>query len=159
MLRYGVVLALLCLLAGCSSSMATATRSADVRAIQELEAAWARDIKAKNLEKWVSYYAEDGSILLPHSPPVTGRDNIREALRSRIADPNFSLVFHPSTIEVSENLAYSRGVYEITRTDWRTKAPVTDQGKYVTVYKRQPDGSWKAVQDMASSDMPAASMP
>jgi uncharacterized protein (TIGR02246 family) len=159
MLRYGVVMGLLCLIAGCSPSVVTATRSADVRAIQQLEAAWARDIKAKDLEKWVNYYTEDGSILLPNSPPVTGRDNIRAALRSRVADPNYSLVFHPSTIEVSENLAYSRGVYEITRTDWRTKAPVTDQGKYVTVYKRQSDGSWKAVQDMASSDMPAASMP
>ena len=28
------------------------------------------------------------------------------------------------------------------------KAAVTDKGRYLTVFKKQPDGSWKAVADM-----------
>src|SRR5690242_7065058 len=124
MLRYGGLLGLSSLLLGCST-FANNRREADVKAIEELEASWAKDIKAKNLERWVNYYVEYGSILLPNSPPVTGRDNIRAALQARVADPNYSLVFRPSKIEVSDDLAYSQGNYEITRTDRKTREPVS----------------------------------
>ncbi len=46
---------------------------------------------------------------------------------------------------------YSVGTYSMTVSD-RDKKPVTDKGKYVTVYKKQADGSWKAVHDMWNSD-------
>ena len=42
----------------------------------------------------------------------------------------------------------------MTMTDPKAKKPVTDKGKYVTVYKKQADGSWKAVADIMNSDMP-----
>jgi ketosteroid isomerase-like protein len=42
----------------------------------------------------------------------------------------------------------------MTTTDPKTKKPVTDKGKYAEVYKKQADGSWKAVADMDSSDTP-----
>jgi ketosteroid isomerase-like protein len=29
---------------------------------------------------------------------------------------------------------------------------VTDKGNYVTAYKKQADGSWKAIQDINTSD-------
>ena len=70
-------------------------------------------------------------------------------------DPHYAYTFRAEKIEASGDLAYSMGMYEATRTDRKTQEPVTDQGKYITVYKRQADGSWKAVQDMGSSDLPA----
>ena len=36
------------------------------------------------------------------------------------------------------------------------KSATTDKGKYLTVFKKQPDGSWKAVADMINSDLPLA---
>ena len=44
------------------------------------------------------------------------------------------------------------GTYEITETDDSGK-PMTDKGKYLKVWKKQPDGSWKCVADMFSSDL------
>jgi ketosteroid isomerase-like protein len=51
-------------------------------------------------------------------------------------------------------LGYTQGTYTLTITDPKTKKPVTDKGKYVTAYKKQADGTWKAVADMVSSDIP-----
>lgn len=153
MARYGALVGLVSLLAGCSS--VPGSREADIKTIEKLEAQWVKDIEEKNLENWVNHYAEDGSLLVPNSPAVTGRDNIRAAIKGRIADPHYSLVWRPMKIEASERLAYVRGVYAITRTDAKTRAPISDQGKYVTVYRKEADGSWKVVQDMASSDLPA----
>jgi uncharacterized protein (TIGR02246 family) len=151
-MRQGVLVCVVCVLAGCSR---VDTRPMDVRAIEKLEADWVATIQSRDLDKWVMFYAEDGSVLIPNAPPVTGRDNIRAMLAPVLHDPNYAYTFRAEKIEASGDLAYSRGVYEATRTDRKTQQPVTDQGKYITVYKRQADGSWKAVQDMGSSDLPA----
>jgi uncharacterized protein (TIGR02246 family) len=154
-MRHGeLVVGVVCLLAGCSAHEAPDTRAADVKAIEAIEAAWVKAIGSKDIEQWVSYYADDATILLPNAPPVNGKDNIRASLKPRLSDPNFSLTFRPAKIEASTDLAYVQGAYASTRTDPKTKAAVTDQGKYVTVYKKQRDGAWKAIQDMVSSDMP-----
>jgi ketosteroid isomerase-like protein len=35
--------------------------------------------------------------------------------------------------------------------------PMSDKGKYLTIYRKQADGSWKAVEDMLNSDLPMPS--
>ena len=49
-------------------------------------------------------------------------------------------------------MAYLQGTY--TMTDPMTKKPMTDKGKYLTVFTKQPDGSWKAIADAFNSDPP-----
>ena len=39
---------------------------------------------------------------------------------------------------------------EVTYTDPATKKPKTENGSYLTVYKKQPDGSWKAIEDFVT---------
>jgi ketosteroid isomerase-like protein len=38
----------------------------------------------------------------------------------------------------------------------RTGTPVTERGKYVAIWKKQPDGRWKAAVDTFNSDLPAS---
>jgi ketosteroid isomerase-like protein len=40
----------------------------------------------------------------------------------------------------------------MTVTNPKTKKPVTDKGKYLMVYTKQADGSWKVVADTMNSD-------
>jgi ketosteroid isomerase-like protein len=73
-----------------------------------------------------------------------------------MASPGFALSWQASKVEASRggDLAYSVGTYELTMNDPKGK-PVTDRGKYMTVWKKQPDGQWKVVTDMYNSDLPA----
>jgi ketosteroid isomerase-like protein len=34
--------------------------------------------------------------------------------------------------------------------------PINDRGKYLAVWKKQPDGTWKCVMDIWNSDLPAS---
>jgi uncharacterized protein (TIGR02246 family) len=158
MLRYGVLIGCVCLLAGCAPSPSAApdTHDADVKAVKDTEAAWAKDAATKDVDKFIGYYADDAVVLLPNAPAITGRDNIRAALKPMMSDPNFALTFSATKVDVAKSgdLAYTQGTYSMTVTDPKTKAPVTDRGKYITIFKKQGD-SWKTVQDMISSDMPA----
>ena len=48
------------------------------------------------------------------------------------------------------------GTYTMTMTDSKTKKVMNDHGSYVTDYRKQPDGSWKAVADIVTSEVPMA---
>ena len=76
--------------------------------------------------------------------------------RSLMNTPGFALTFQSTKVEVARagDLGYSIGAYELTLNDAKGK-PVKDRGKYATVWKKQADGSWKAVVDMFSSDLPS----
>jgi uncharacterized protein (TIGR02246 family) len=133
-----------------------AGREAAVKAIRDLEAAWVKDANSRDAEKWVAYYADDASVLQANYPVTKGKDAIRTALKQMVTDPALALNFHADVVEVSASadMAYTQGSYEMTTTDPGTKKPVTEKGKYLTVYRKQADGSWKAVEDTQNPDGP-----
>src|SRR5579864_9541168 len=107
----------------------------------------ADDVKAcaaKDANKIVAFYTDD-AIFIANSPTVTGKAGILEGWKGMVADPNFSLKFAALAVDVAKSgdLAYSHGTYTLTITDPKTKKKMTDKGQYVTVFKKQADGSWK----------------
>lgn len=147
-------LALLCL--GCSQPPAPDTRAADEAAIREAEAACLPAAAAKQVEALVAcYYADDASVFFSNSPIATGKEAITAAWTQVFQAPGSSVSWQAVTVEVarSGDMAFSQGTYEITMND-PSGNPVTDRGKYVAVWKKQADGSWKAVADIGNSDLP-----
>jgi ketosteroid isomerase-like protein len=59
--------------------------------------------------------------------------------------------FHVEDVLVGGDLAVETGTYEWTVQPKKGKA-MLDKGNYVTVWRRQPDGSWKIVRDISNSD-------
>ena len=74
--------------------------------------------------------------------------------------PGIALTFQPSKVEVarSGDIAYTYGTYTMNLSDPKGQ-PLTDRGKYVTVYKKQAGGEWKAVVDIFNTDTPLAPPP
>jgi uncharacterized protein (TIGR02246 family) len=148
------------LTAGCTATTVSApvaaadTSAADVQAVKDVEAAWLKDAAAKDADKWASYFAEDGSGLYPGGGTVTGKAAIKAAMAPMLADPNFSLDFHSTRVVASKggDMVYTQGTYTMTSSNPKTKKPVTDKGKFLTIYMKQADGSWKATADTFNSD-------
>jgi ketosteroid isomerase-like protein len=71
------------------------------------------------------------------------------------AHKDFKISWHPDKAGIarSGDLGYTSGPYEETFTDVTGKT-VSDKGKYLTVWKKQSDGSWKVLFDMSSTDLP-----
>lgn len=143
---------------GCSNTPAPApdTRAADLQAVKDVEAAWVKDAATKDPDKWASYFTEDGSGLYPGAATLNGKAALKAAMAPYFADPNFSLTFQSTRAMASKSgdLVYSQGTYTMTMTNPKTKKPMTDTGKYLTVYTKQADGSWKAIADTFNSDSP-----
>ena len=87
---------------------------------------------------------------------VTGRAAIREFMRAFLSTPAFSLSFETAKVDVSRagDLAYSYGTNKVTLVD-PIGNRVKDRGKYLTVYRKQPERTWKVMADMGNSDLPA----
>lgn len=137
-------------LASCNKAAESKVDTAAIeKQIRENEAKWMASYNTHNAEGLASNYAEDAALANPGAPLVTGLDAIRKETAGFAADPNLRVEFAADRVGVaaSGELAYSRGHYTLTSTDPKTKKPVDGAGSYLTVYRKQNDGSWKAVED------------
>ena len=69
------------------------------------------------------------------------------------------LTFDVPRVEVarSGDLGYAQGSYTLVTTSLATRQPLTDQGTYLRVYRKQLDGAWKVLLDMRTSSLTASS--
>jgi len=117
--------------------------------IRALDAEWQRAVAAKDLDRTVSFYAEDAVMLLPGTALVRGANAIRASWKQTfLADPNFAVTFSPLDIHADRygHMAYEIGEYSLTASDSQGHAQAS-KGKYVALWMRQSDGSWKAEVD------------
>jgi len=132
------------------------THDADVKAITDNETQWNSDWAAKDAGKIASHYADDAVLMAPGMEAMKGKDAIKGGLNGMLADKALSLTFKASRVDVAKSgdLGYTQGDYQMTMTDPKTHKVVKDHGTYVTTYRKQTDGSWKAVADIATSAVP-----
>ena len=94
-------------------------------------------------------------MLWPNDPVATGKAAIAKLTASAFTIPDFKLTWQPEKVVVarSGDLGYTSGTYIWTFKDASGK-PVSDKGKYLTVWRKQADGSWKVLFDMFNTDLP-----
>ncbi len=93
--------------------------------------------------------------MMSNSEAARGRDAIAKwhgGMLSQMPMKDFSL--KTDDVVLGGDLAVETGRYEMTLQP-RGGSEVKDKGKYVVVWKRQADGSWKILRDIANSDQPA----
>ena len=138
---------------GCTKSAQASADTAQITdGIKAQEAQWVKDYAAKDVNALAGHYADDAALAGPGDPVATTEADRRKVLSQLINDPNFKLSFATERVEVAQSgdLASSRGHYSLTMTDKATSKPVDSSGAYLTVYKKQSDGSWKALEDFVT---------
>lgn len=142
--------------AGCAKSPVD-TRAQDERDIRAADAAGLQAAQTKDVDRAVANFAVDASWLPPNAPAVSGKDAIRAAWSRLMASPGFDIAWQIDKMEVARagDLAYALYTYQLT-TQGPDGKTLTDRGKDMSVWKKQPDGAWKIVADTFSSDLPIA---
>jgi uncharacterized protein (TIGR02246 family) len=152
------VLSVAAALAACSSPSLQSgqpadTRASDAAAIRAADAEWGQAMQAKDVDKSVSFYADDAILLGDKGPAMRGRENIRNEFQKMLSHPSGTVAFTNTGVEVarSGDIAWDYGTYKYTGLD-KSGKPMTETGKYLTVWKKQSDGTWKAFADMDNTD-------
>jgi uncharacterized protein (TIGR02246 family) len=147
------VVAVLLACAGCASS----GRQPDVASqIRQLDVDWSRAAQDRDVERVLSFWADDAIVFPPGSPAVAGKAAIREFVSKSFQTPGFSISWKTTTVAVSRSgdLAYTTGTNRLTFSAPDGKQ-VTVEGKAVAVWRREKDGTWKCVIDIWN-DVPAS---
>ncbi|HZS60532.1 MAG TPA: SgcJ/EcaC family oxidoreductase [Gemmatimonadaceae bacterium] len=118
----------------------------DEAKIRGLDSAWAKAAAAKDLDQATAVYADNASMLAPGEPIATGKTAIRAAWQGMLGLPAANLTFGPDKIDVSGDRAIDLGTYTLTYNDKAGK-PQTSKARYVVVWGRQADGTWKVLVD------------
>jgi len=123
--------------------------AAEEQAIRAKETGWMAAYNKRDANALAGQYAEDAAIANPGVPLATDVAARRAILNGVAGDAALKVDFASDRIIVaaSGDLASSRGHYTMTYTDPGTKQPKTETGNYLTVYRKQADGSWQAVED------------
>jgi ketosteroid isomerase-like protein len=102
------------------------------------------------------FYTEDARVMVPGASLLQGREAIRTAFGAMgtMQDEKINTV----SLEGRGDLACEKGTYINTIIPPGTQAAVTEKGKYLTVWKKQADGTWKAAYDIWNSDLPPAGL-
>ncbi|MBZ5644780.1 MAG: DUF4440 domain-containing protein [Acidobacteriia bacterium] len=133
------------------------TRAADEAAVRKADEDWSAAAKANQVDPWVAFYTDDAVVFPPNEAMASGKDAIRKAMGDFLAMPGLALSWKTAKVEAARSgeVAYSYGTYEMSAKGPKGK-PMTDHGKYLEVWKKQPDGGWKCSEDIWNSDLPAA---
>jgi ketosteroid isomerase-like protein len=125
--------------------------------LRAIETSWNADYNTHNPDKIVGYYADDASLANPGSAIATDAAARRAEIAKFVADPSLKLEFAADSVRVAKSgdLATTRGHYSTQVTDPATKQVRTDIGSYLTVWQKQADGSWKAVEDFITPGVPS----
>jgi ketosteroid isomerase-like protein len=155
----------LVLLAGCDRAeraehgQAQATDTAAVeKQLRDIETQWNADYNARNVAAITAHYADDAALANPGATLATDSTSRNAGITQFVADPSLKLEFAADRVLVAKSgdLAYTRGHYTMQTIDPATKKPKTEVGTYLTVWRKQADGSWKAVEDAVIPGAPVA---
>jgi uncharacterized protein (TIGR02246 family) len=133
---------------------------ADEAAIRKADADWVEAARSKRVDAWLAFYTEDAVVLPPNDKVANGREGARKSVADLLSLPALSITWQPTNVAVarSGDLAYLTGAYSISFKGDNGE-PLTDQGKLLEVWKKQPDGKWLCTADIWNSDLPASPPP
>ncbi len=107
----------------------------------------ARSLEAGAPEAFAKFFDEQGLQIGPAGPPAVGPEQVRARLAQGPAnilswEPRFAEVFAP-------------GAWGWTWGEWQLHEPGAGgkrlaQGRYVNIWRKQPDGSWKVRLDLGN---------
>ena len=117
-------------------------------AIDKGNAQWSEGWKKGDAKMVAGIFENDGIQLSPSGKIIKGRQHIMERQKTAIAgvDPGVIVTVTTKRIRLDGNTAYESGKYKYEYTEKGKQGK--DEGYYVTIWKRQANGSWKLSMDM-----------
>ena len=102
------------------------------------------------------FYTDDALFMSSNAPAARGHDAIAKnfaGMTSAMKLSTFKL--QAQDVVVAGDYAVETGTYDLTFSTPKAAKPTHDVGKYLVLWKKQTDGSYKILRDISNSDLPA----
>jgi uncharacterized protein (TIGR02246 family) len=141
----------------CNTSREQPLTEKDTAAIDRVRADYLAGWKSGLADRVATIYTNDAVAMYPNQPTISGNAAIRDYFQhlfAQFAPGNFEIM--SDEVIIASNWAIDRGRYKLTLTPRAGGPAINDEGKYLVVYQRQTDGSYKVARDIDNSSMPLA---
>ena len=149
---FAVVL-LLVVLVGCATTE-THDKEADLAAWKETSSLYGVAVNTGDVDLYVSLWDENGVRMPPGMPEVVGREAIRAGVAQRFPLYDIRIETDDEEPIYAGDYIIGRCRYITTMTPKKGGEPIVVDGKSLSIWKRQPDGSWAALYDCFNSSVP-----
>ena len=121
----------------------------------DLEARFAKDVAERGGAGFAAGFADDGVALGNGAAPLNGKVAIAKS--ANWSPKDYQLTWTPTDAMMgpSGDMGYTWGHYEGRSKDANGN-PVLTSGRYITMWRKEPDGSWKVVLDAGANEPPSA---
>ena len=125
----------------------------NAKALAKIDDDWSKAAATRDADRVASFYAEDAIAYPPNEPIAIGRPAAKKVWAAYFADKTFTISWKAVHAEVAKSgdLGYTAGTYEAS-----FKGPggkqVSEKGKYVCTWRKQKNGTWKAIHDIWNTD-------
>ena len=124
----------------------------DIAAIDEVWRKYESSVNAGDAAKWGSLWTDDGIQMPPDTKSILGRKSIEKSVADSLSTFDNDQDITVLETEVSGDWAFSRGTWISTLTPKQEGQSYLIDGKFMTVFHRQADGSWKIYRDIHNSN-------
>lgn len=107
---------------------------------------------AGSVERMRRQIADDVVMMAPNMPAVAGADNAMAAMQMFFDAFQVQIQYDSQEIVVSGDWAFDRGTYKHKLTPRQGGPAMEETGKYLWLFRRDPDGSWKQARVIWNSD-------
>jgi ketosteroid isomerase-like protein len=134
-----------------AASIALAQDASDKTALMRIDERFSADAQKVGVaEAFARYAAPDARMLPAGKDVVSGLEGVKSQMAGFPKGATLAWKPFHADIAASGDLGYTLGTYELHAKDEAGK-PTVAYGKYCSVWKKQPDGSWKWVVDVGTS--------
>ena len=124
-------------------------------AVQDIFDAYSAAMNAEDSDLWISLWDENGIQMRPNAPAVVGKAAIEKGIRESYQALDWEkFTIRLEEVKVAGDWGFARGTYSASITPKAEGETAFIDGKYLTIFKRQPDGSWKIFRDCFNSNLP-----
>ena len=148
------ILCSLALLTACASGSNDVIPGDAEGAVARQNQAFMAAAHAGAVDQLMNFYSDSAVVMPPNAPAMTGRDAVRQFWTGFLGTYDVDARLITDDIQQScDDMAAERGHFTLTMTPKNGGLPMTDNGKYVVVW-RKVNGQWRAAMDIFNSDKP-----
>jgi ketosteroid isomerase-like protein len=124
------------------------SRPDQAEALMQTSRDWAKAATTSDVERILSYWADDAIVLEPDQTAHIGKAAIRQMIQTSMKIPKFSITWSPESAVISKggDMGYLIEHNRVSFADSTGKVH-TQFGKAVTIWRKDPSGAWKCVVD------------
>ena len=130
---------------------------ADIASINKLWNKYTAGCNTGDLDSWLSLWIDDGIQMPPDEPAAVGKERIRARMKVLFDQFTLKIAITGEETRIAGDLAFSRGNYTLATTPKGGGETNAFAGKYLTIFEKQIDGSWKIARDCFNNNAPPTS--